>query len=162
MNLKLYSIDDEYIEYLRKFDSKVPYNKNKTRPYVGVVYTYNNNNYFAPLSSPKEKHLKMSNKAIDIYKIDNGVLGIININNMLPTPKECLTEVLQTITDKTYKTLLEKQITYINDHKKELLKKVNQFQLRYRKGFLSKEIQARCCNFILLEEKCKNWNQNKI
>lgn len=162
MNLKLYSIDDEYVEYLRRFDSKVPYNKNKTRPYVGVVYTYNNNKYFAPLSSPKEKHLKMSNKAIDIYKIDNGVLGIININNMLPTPKECLTEVLPTITDKTYKTLLEKQITYINKHKKELLKRVNQFQLRYRKGFVSKEIKARCCNFLLLEEKCKNWNQNKI
>ena len=40
MNLKLYSIDDEYVEYLRRFDLKVPYNKNKTRPYVGVVYTY--------------------------------------------------------------------------------------------------------------------------
>ena len=160
MNLKLYSINDEYIEYLRKFDAKVPYNKNKTRPYVGVVYTYNNNNYFAPLSSPKAKHLKMSEKAIDIYKIDKGILGIININNMLPTPMECLTEVLPTITDKTYKILLEKQITYINDNKEKLLKKVNQFQLRYRKGFLSKEIQDRCCNFILLEEKCKEWKCN--
>ena len=159
MNIKIYYIDDEYIDYLREFDTKVPYNKNRTRPYVGIVYTYQNNNYFAPLSSPKEKHLKMSDKAIDIYKIANGTLGIININNMLPTPIECLTEALPTITDEIYKTLLKKQITYINDNKNDLLSKVNQFQLRYRKGFLPKGVLERCCDFQLLEEKCKEWEK---
>ena len=99
----------------------------------------------------------MNDKAIDIYKINKGILGVINLNNMIPAPMECLTEVLKTITDKTYKILLEKQITYINDNKKELLKKVNQFQLRYRKGHLSETIINRCCNFIVLEEKCKKW-----
>lgn len=79
---------------------------------------------------------------------------------MIPAPMECLTEVLKTITDKTYKILLEKQITYINDNKKELLKKVNQFQLRYRKEHLSETIINRCCNFILLEEKCKKWKND--
>ena len=44
-NLKLYYIDEEYINYLREFDNNVAYNKNKTRPYIGVVYTYNNYNY---------------------------------------------------------------------------------------------------------------------
>ena len=33
MNIAIYSIDDDYINYLRKFDKKVPYNKNKTRPF---------------------------------------------------------------------------------------------------------------------------------
>ena len=162
MNLKLYSIDDNYINYLRKYDKKVPFNKTKTRPYIGIVYKYNGNNYFAPLSSPKEKHLKINDKAIDIYKIDKGILGVINLNNMIPAPMECLTEVLKTITDKTYKILLEKQITYINDNKKELLKKVNQFQLRYRKEHLSETIINRCCNFILLEEKCKKWKNDTM
>ncbi len=69
--LKICYLDDEYINYLRKFDSKVAYNKNKTRPYIGIVYTFNNLNYFAPLSSPKPKHLKMNNKAIDIFKIND-------------------------------------------------------------------------------------------
>lgn len=45
-NLKLYYIDEEYINYLRQFDSNVAYNKTSTRPYIGVVYTYNNLNYF--------------------------------------------------------------------------------------------------------------------
>lgn len=74
--LKIYYLDENYINYLRKFDTKVAYNKNQTRPYIGIVYTFNGFNYFAPLSSPKPKHLKMSEKAMDIFKIDNGNLGI--------------------------------------------------------------------------------------
>lgn len=98
--LKLYYISDEYINFLRKYDQKVPYNKSQTRPFIGVVYTFNNINYFAPLASPKIKHLKMSNRVIDIWKIDGGKLGIINFNNMLPSPIEVLSEVLPTIKDK--------------------------------------------------------------
>ena len=40
--LKIYYIDNNYINYLRKFDNRVAYNKTKNRPYVGVVYTFNN------------------------------------------------------------------------------------------------------------------------
>ena len=69
--LKIYYLDENYINYLRKFDTKVAYNKNQTRPYIGIVYTFNGFNYFAPLSSPKPKHLKLSDKAIYIFKIDN-------------------------------------------------------------------------------------------
>ena len=32
-NFKLYYIEDEYINYLRQFDNKVAYNKNKSRPW---------------------------------------------------------------------------------------------------------------------------------
>ena len=39
--------------------------------------------YFVPLSSPKEKHLKMKN-TLDFLKLDNGKLGAINFNNMIP------------------------------------------------------------------------------
>lgn len=79
--LKIYYIEEEYIEYLRKYDSKVVYNKKNNRPYLGVVYTFDNFNYFAPLSSPKEKHLKINEKALDIFKIKRGKLGVVNINN---------------------------------------------------------------------------------
>lgn len=99
-NLKIYYIDESYINYLRQFDKNVAYNKNTTRPYIGIVYTYNNFNYFAPLDSPKPKHININPKAIDIYKIKDGELGVVNINNMIPTPIEELTEVLPTIKDK--------------------------------------------------------------
>jgi protein AbiQ len=48
--LKLYYISEDYIKYLRKYDNKLPSNKNTKRPYIGIVYQYNGFNYFAPLS----------------------------------------------------------------------------------------------------------------
>lgn len=69
--LKLYFIDTNYINYLRKYDKRVAYNKVPSRPYVGVVYMYNNFNYFAPLSSPKPKHIQLKDNALDIFKIKN-------------------------------------------------------------------------------------------
>lgn len=152
--LKLYYITERYINYLRQFDDKVLYNKKSGRPYIGVVFTYNNFYYFAPLSSPKPKHLNMKKDAADIFKIEDGKLGIVNINNMIPTPKECLVDCLTIISDIKYKNLLQEQLTYLNDNKKSLLGKVRQFRKRYQKGYLNKRILERCCDFNLLEDKC--------
>ena len=92
---KLVIIDKNYCDYLRKYDSKVPYNfdKKQNRPFVGVLFKINNVSYFAPLSSPKPKHLKMHN-AIDFLKIDNGNLGAINFNNMIPVKEKNTTGIL--------------------------------------------------------------------
>ena len=160
--LKIYYIDNDYIDYLRKFDQKVPYKKNKTRPFGGVVYRFHNHDYFAPLASPKPKHLIMNNNAIDIFKIDNGTLGIVNINNMIPVPFECLTELLPTISDEKYKNLLKKQLTFINDKKQELMSKVKVLYTRYEKNELSDKQKIRCCDFHLLEEKCEKYLKESI
>ncbi len=72
---------------------------------------------------------------------------------MIPTPIENLTEVLPTVTDAKYKKMLEQQLTFLNNHKAELYKKINYFQNMFRKGHLTENILKRCCNFILLEEK---------
>lgn len=156
-NFKIYYISEGYINYLRQFDSNVTYNKNTTRPYIGIVYTYNNYNYFAPLSSPKSKHKNINPKALDIYKIKNGELGVVNINNMIPTPIEELTEVLPIITDTKYKKMLKEQLTFLNNHKAELFKKVHNFQNMYRKGHLNENLIKRCCNFVLLEKKFEEY-----
>lgn len=154
MNIKMYYIVTNYINFSRQVDPKVPYNKNSARPYVGIVYNNKGANYFAPLSSSKEKHLKISNKAIHVFKIDDGKLGIvINIINMIPTPLDCLTEVLPTATDEAYKNLLQDQLTYINRKKKILLSKVNQFQLCYKNQTLNNRILERTCNFPLFRRK---------
>lgn len=155
--LKLYYISEDYIKYLRKYDNKVPSNKNNTRPYIGIVYQYNGFNYFAPLSSPKEKHLKMNKKAIDIWKIDDGKLGIINFNNMLPCQNNLLTEVLPTITDVKYRKLLENQIELINKDRNIMLKKIITFHNKYNENLLTENVKNRCCNFRLLELKCQEY-----
>lgn len=57
-SLLLVRLDTKYCDYLRKFDSRVPYNYNEKelRPFVGVLFEIDDCMYLAPLSSPKAKH----------------------------------------------------------------------------------------------------------
>ena len=62
-NIKLYEIDEAYIDYLlpaapHLFQNKKPGQQN-TRKYIGVLLIVNGHEYFAPLSSFKEKHKHM-------------------------------------------------------------------------------------------------------
>lgn len=162
--LKIYNINNEYIDYLRKFDSRVPFNKNGKWPFVGVVYECNGCLYFAPLSIPKPKHKKMSNGRPDVLKIKNGDLGVVNINNMIPVPNKCLTETIPTIEirneeDRKYKKLLEEQITYLNNHKTLLYDKVSKFYTQYSKGHLGNRLSAITCDLKLLEIKSKEFDK---
>jgi len=157
--LDLYFIDDDYITYLRKFDERVRFNRNKTRPYLGVVCKINGINYFAPLASPKDKHLNMNPKAIDIWKIADGRLGIININNMIPCSFNVLTKAIPSVSDYVYRSLLIEQLDWINQNKDSLYKKISTFVKRYEQGILDKRVMDRCCDFKLLEEKYLNYKK---
>lgn len=157
--LKLYYISDNYVDYMRQFDDKIRYNKKGTRPYVGIVYEHNNRYYFAPLASPKPKHKKMDKKALDIWLIDNGDLGIINFNNMLPSPLSELKEIMPIVTDIKYKKLLENQISSINKDRYLIMKKVERFYYQYKNNRLSESITKRCCNFAILEDKSEKYKE---
>lgn len=67
--MKFYYIKDDYIAYLKKYDSKVSDNKHSQRPYVGIVLQINGINYYTPFSSPKSKHKHMKNSK-DFRKIN--------------------------------------------------------------------------------------------
>ena len=45
-NLRIYRITDHYVRYLNGTDSRVQYNKNAKRPYVGVVFTFGKFKHF--------------------------------------------------------------------------------------------------------------------
>lgn len=163
-SLLLVRLDTKYCDYLRSFDNKVPYNYNEKelRPFVGVLFEINNCMYFAPLSSPKAKHLKLKSK-LDFLKIDNGKLGAINFNNMLPVKarniikldldKECLTK-----SEELYTKLLKEQIYWLNRNNEKLYGRSQKLYNKYLDGTLDKNIAKRCCNFKLLEEKCIEYN----
>lgn len=118
--LLLVRVDSEYCNYLRTFDEKVPYNlgEKELRPFIGVLFEVDKCKYFAPLSSPKPKFLQMKNK-IDFLRIDNGKLGAINFNNMIPVKldniiiidlnRECITKA-----ESKYQNLLKDQLTWLN------------------------------------------------
>ena len=69
--MTIYNIKNDYIQFLRTFDTKIEENKNEKRPYVGVVLQIGSIEYYAPLTSPKPKHKNMKNSK-DFRKIENG------------------------------------------------------------------------------------------
>ena len=70
--MELYKVDMNYYNYLHYFESKIPYieNEKQNRPFIGIVLNVNGKNFFAPLTSPKKKHLVMKNMQ-DFLKIDS-------------------------------------------------------------------------------------------
>lgn len=163
-NLKMVTIDIKYCDYLRKFDDKVVYNMaNKSnRPFIGILFNIGDIEYFAPLSSPKPKHLKMKNK-IDFFKIKNGELGAVNFNNMIPVTKENYTvlnlnENTGKIEKDKYLKLLLEQLKWLNENIYQVSE--NSFKLYnlYNDNKLPEVIRKRCCNFKMLESKCIEYN----
>ena len=164
-NLKLVKIDQKYCNYLRKFDNRVTYNfdKKENRPFVGILFQINNCEYFAPLSSPKPKHLKMKNN-IDFIKIENGLYGVVNFNNMIPVQNNNYTIILlnKKFTDldsKQYQELLKNQLTWLNENYIQVKNKSSKLYNLYSKGKLNDRIMKRCCDFKLLEKKCTEYNK---
>ena len=60
--LDIFTVDEELIDYYRKFDSRILYTK-ENRKYLGIILEIDSIKYLAPLSSPK----------IDDYD-ENGIL----------------------------------------------------------------------------------------
>ncbi len=165
-SLILVRLDIKYCDYLRQFDYKVPYNygKKELRPFIGVLFKVHNCLYFAPLSSPKPKHLKMKTK-LDFLKLDNGKLGAINFNNMLPVTEKNIIKLdldkdSETKKEEKYIHLLKEQLLWLNRHSENLYRKSKCLYNKYCNKTLPFNIAKRCCNFPLLEEKCKEYNNS--
>jgi len=163
-NFKIVKVDSKYCDYLRQFDSKVPYNagNKELRPFIGILFMVDNLEYFAPLSSPKNKHCNLTN-TMDLIKIDNGKYGVVNFNNMLPVTSKNyslfnLNTVPLTTKELNRQNLLKTQLRWLNNNIKEVKGKAIRLYNSYKKGILPNRIKDRCCNFILLEEKCKEYN----
>lgn len=119
--MKLVIVQDDYIDYLKKYSKNVKENKKTSRPYVGVILKVGEQDYFAPLASPKPKHKIMKDK-IDFIKIKNGELGAINLNNMIPVPISLIKKMDLLNYDEKYQMLLKDQINWINRNNKIILK----------------------------------------
>ena len=162
--LKIVKIDYKYCDYLRNYDNKVIYNMGlkELRPFIGVLFNIGIYEYFAPLSSPKEKHKSLRNK-LDLIKIDNGKYGVVNLNNMIPVTSNDYVEFdlnkKTNIKSESQKIiLLTKQLRWLTQNKKEIYRKSKLLYDLYKNDKLSKNIKDRCCNFPLLEIKCNVYN----
>ena len=160
--MKFYHIKEDFITYLRQFDTKIAENKNQTRPYVGIVLEVNSVKYYAPFASPKPKHKKMKNGK-DFRKINNGLYGAINFNNMIPVLDSALIEIdIANIADVKYRRLLQNQYNSIKADEKGILKTAENlrkliFDAETNLSAHDKVIKQRCCDLVLLEEKYIEW-----
>ena len=172
---KLYfiTLTSNYLKYLGIYENKVSLKAN--RPFIGIVFKVNNKEYFAPLSSPKEKHKRMKTN-IDFFKIDKGNLGIVNFNNMIPVINndlcrnkldlEMLSKSLNT-DDIKYFRLLKNQLEYCERNKNIILAKAEKIYNIFTKNLdklseSQKKMYRRVNNFKVLEHASKEFEKEYI
>ena len=120
--LKIYEVNPRYVKYLSAYQEQIFFSEGdkSSRKYIGIVLEINGLKYFAPLSSFKPKHKKMS-EGVDFIKIKD--YAVININNMIPVPdgEFYLVDVNGT-KDPHYKFLLQAESREINRQRNRILK----------------------------------------
>lgn len=158
-SLRIYRIEEKYIRFLRSRDDKVLYNKGR-RPYVGVVLFVGSYQYFVPMESPKPHHQTMKSGP-HIVRIDNGKLGILGFNNMVPVPDSALIEFdISDESDEKYADLLRRQAYWIQRHKGIILGHASNTYYKTVQG--NNQFYAQiCCDFKKLEKACTQYDPNR-
>lgn len=170
--LNLYSIDLKYVRSLAKSDDNVmsvsPQIGKAIRPFIGVVVLMNGKNYCIPLTSPKEK-FKAKKSQIDFIKVYdekrrdlNGnlkLIGILNINNMIPVDKIVITKFDLSIhknddsSVKRRKELMQNQLRWCRDNFDTIQNRANKvYNIVTQCHEKNRNLIRRCCNFKKLEK----------
>lgn len=159
-NLRIYRIQDHYIRFLKSRDKRVQDNKNRRRPYVGIVLHVGEFRYFVPMESPKPNHAKIK-PGKHILKIDYGNLGLLGFNNMIPVVESAIIEFdIRTEQDVKYRELLRHQIAACNRMKADIYDHASKTYydvVNGRNAFLS----GISCDFRKLEKASKEYDPKK-
>lgn len=155
-----YHVREGYIEFLHKVDNRVQMNKGQKRPYVGIVLSIAGYDYYVPLESPKPNHANIKSGG-PVLKLDDGKLGIMGFNNMIPVRKYCLIDFdFMAEPDKRYQALLMNQLAYCEKNK-DLI--VSRAKKTYEKAVQGNTQFYRkiCCDFKRLESVCDKYKVKK-
>lgn len=170
--MRLYSISDEYIEYLRKVFPRVYSNKianrTHTRKYLGVVFKLNDFNYYIPLSSPKNAHdyiilngkkVIRKDSIIVIRMVVKGTLkGTLQIGTMIPVPDKALIQYnLQDEQDLSYKELVQDEIIFIRKNANRIIKTAKLLYSKKTKGTHKNPVIDKVLDFKSIEEYSIKW-----
>ena len=166
MHFSFYTVDPDYCSFIRLSDPLVPHNMGHKakRPFLGIVLTINDFSYYAPLTSPKPKHIKMKDQ-IDFIKINDGHWGAINLNNMIPVPLCCLNKVQIRInkTDspevQAYNNLLTNQLSWCNSHRGLIYDQAKLLYALITHHNADPKLRSRCCDFTLDEQNCLSFSR---
>lgn len=170
--LNFYYIDLKFIRDLSKTDDNVmsisPQRGKQNRPFVGVIVLLNGRKYCIPLTSPKDKFKSMKSQ-VDFLKIfddskkeDKGVsklIGILNINNMIPVDESVIHKVDLVIHDKdkpeikVHKKLMQKQLKWCRNHVDTIENRANKvYDMVVNNPDKNRNLVKRSSKFRKLEE----------
>ncbi len=181
--LKIYSVSDEYIAYLRSdarlrivFDNKEDA-RSHTRKYLGVVFSHEGFYYYVPFSSPKASDYienpdgtrTIRKSIIPIIRITTDdtvsgeieLKGTLKLSNMIPVPESELTPYLiSDEPDAQYKQLVTKEYAFIRSNSAMILKNAS---VLYRQktnestlfaGKAAPKYLQSTVDFLYAEKKC--------
>ena len=169
--LNFYYIDLKFIRDLSKVDDNVmsisPQRGKQDRPFVGVIILLNGREYCIPLTSPKEKFKAMKSQ-VDFLKIfdenekdDKGafkLIGVLNINNMIPVKEGVIRKVDMVIHDKdqaevkAHKRLMHKQLKWCRNHADTIENRANKvYDMVVNHPEKNRNLVKRSSKFIKLE-----------
>ena len=164
MKLNFYDIDNNYTDFIRQCDSRIPYLKYDTREkfLCGIVLTINNINYYVPVSSNKNKFFSSFIIYDEKDKRTKTPISSLRFSFMFPCPIECIKiKNIRSETDKKYRMLMQKEYEYCNKH----INKIRKQALRIYNVAKNEQLRNKynLCNFQILEECYKKYvNRNKI
>ena len=185
--LKFININQDYLKYLHECCSEVYYKQFNyvNKPYLGILINEDHNQYVIPLSSAKEKHKNWKNVDTDrfliyencskttlsknaIYKENEDgsvkhIFSVIDIKKMLPI-KEGLYSIVDlcvqendSVDQRNYKNLMNKEFSFCIKILPLIIQKASKL---YEKQISTGKVIKFCCDFKLLEEKCREYPVN--
>lgn len=178
-NLKIYSVTDVYVDYLRTKYPNVYSNKQETRihtrKYVGVVIKVDNYNYYIPLSSPKETDYQVAGECkvikksiVPIVRIviknskgEKELKGTLRISHMIPVPEsELQLYDLENEPDDAYRDLVANEILFIRKNKEKILNNAKLLYKQKTENDQSAGYVKMALDFKALEKMCDAYKMN--
>lgn len=171
--MKWYSVDDEFMDYLRSHESRIPridYGNNKFKPFFGQLFSIGDLIYVTPVSSPKTRHHGIK-ETLDFIKLYDGkrLIAVVNLRFMFPAYESDLTLVEYKTIDnfRSFDNEIQKNayIALMKKEMKEIQKKAVDKQARrlykLKYDYPHNEVSLRCFDFKDLEQKCVDYVKQK-
>ena len=178
---KLYSVSDEYVEWLREQYPNVYSNKmnarTHTRKYLGVVMEIGEYKYYIPMSSPKDSDYQIAGEGKVIKKSIVPIVRIVvknasgekelkvtlRISHMIPVPEtELELYDLENETESTYKDLVQNEMIFIRKNREKIIANANLLYKQKAANDLTAGYVKTALDYQKLEKLCEQYKDYKI
>lgn len=177
--LEFYTVDLKYVEKLHQIDKEVFYDANSQfyehKPYIGILTMAGGYDYFIPLTSAKQKHVRWKNVTRDnyliyemvpeyqvtkrqIYKQVPGtgmvkhILSVLEIKKMIPVKEGWYQKIdFSKIESQDYRALLQKEYFFLRPLASSVQQKAEKIYVEQKETGV---IHPFYCNFSRLESIC--------